>query len=238
MSFSPFYITQLSNEYYIEHFMRSPPPATERHHILPYHTKPDSPCEHNLPTPCPPSTPILVQLTNSGRNQHVPVHQGPKDDLLQRLHSDVFKRLAINILNKLNNSPAVDAISPVQGSRHDHSFYICRLCYPKITHIMNIGTTLHHITQHHILDRYNHRDKLTQEAFGHLTEIRHLLQQTNDRRVFSIIRSSSDWLPIITWRGTSTNSDIKSMTDTHFWDPYKESATTSYHKIAQLAPHK
>ena len=189
--------------------MRSPPPAAERQHILPYHTKPDSPCEHNLPTPCPPSTPILVQLTNSGRNQHVPVHQGPKDDLLQRLHSDLFNRLAINILNKLNNSPAVDAISPVQGSRHDHSFYICRLCYPKITHIMNIGATLHHITQHHISDRYNHRDKLTREAFGHLTEIRHLLQQTNDRRVFSIIRSSSDLLPIITWRSNSTNSDIK-----------------------------
>ena len=77
---------------------------------------------------------------------------------------------------------------------------------------MNIGTTLHHITQHHILDRYNHRDKLTQEAFSHLTEIRHLLQQTNDRRVFSIIRSSSDSLPIITWRGNSTNSDIRSIT--------------------------
>ena len=77
---------------------------------------------------------------------------------------------------------------------------------------MNIGTTLHHITQHHILDRYNHRDKLTQEAFGHLTEIRHLLQQTNDRRVFSIIRSSSDSLPIITWRGNSANSNIKSIT--------------------------
>ena len=130
--------------------MWSPPPAAERQHILPYHTKPDSPCEHNLPTPCPPSTPILVQLTNSGRNQHVPVHQGPKDDLLQGFHSDLFNRLAINILNKLNNSPAVDAISPVQGSRHDHSFYICRLCYPKITHIMNIGATLqpHNTTPH------------------------------------------------------------------------------------------
>ena len=123
--------------------MRSPPPVAERQHILPYHTKRDSPCEHNLPTPCPPSTPILVQLTNSGRNQHVPVHQGPKDDLLQRLHSDLFNRLAINILNKLNNSPAVDAISPVQGSRHDHSFYICRLCYPKNQGIDKTGLRLH-----------------------------------------------------------------------------------------------
>ena len=125
MFFSSFYIIQLSNEYYIEHLRRSPPPATDRRHILPYHTKSDSPCEHNLPTPCPPSTPILVQLTNSGRNQYVQVHQGPEDDLLQRLHSDLFNRSAIDILNKLNNSPAVDAISPVQGSRHDHSFYIC-----------------------------------------------------------------------------------------------------------------
>ena len=125
MSFSPYYITQLSNEYYIEHFMRSPPPATERMNILPYHHQSDSPCEHNLPTPCPPSTPILVQLTNSGQNRYIQVHQGPEDDLLQRLHSDLFNRMAIEILNKLNKSPAVDAISPIQGSRNDHSFYIC-----------------------------------------------------------------------------------------------------------------
>lgn len=211
MSFSPYYITQLSNEYYIEHLLRSPAPAAGRKQILPYHTKPDSPCEHNLPTPCPPSTPILVQLTNSGRTQYVPVHQGPTDNLLQRLHSDLINRSAIYILNELNESPAVEAVSPIKGSRHDHSFYICRLCHPRITHIMNIGARLHHITQHHISDRYDHRNKLTQAAFGHLTEIRRLLQQTNDRRVFTIIRSSSDSLPIITWRGNNTNSDINSV---------------------------
>ena len=76
---------------------------------------------------------------------------------------------------------------------------------------MNIGATLHHMTQDHISDRYDHRDKLTREAFGHLTEVRHLLRQTNNRRVFTIIRSSSDLLPIITWRGNSSNSDIKSI---------------------------
>ena len=124
MTFSPFYIVQVSNEHYIEHYLRTPPPAAEGQHILPYHNKPDSPCEHNLPTPCPPSTRILVQLTNSGRNQHIQVHQGPEDDLLQRLHADLFNRTAINILNELNKSPIVDAISPIQGSRHDHSFYI------------------------------------------------------------------------------------------------------------------
>jgi hypothetical protein len=122
-----------------------------------------------------------------------------------------------NGLNRLNKSPAVDAISPVQGSRQDHSFYICRLCYPKLTHIMNIGATLHHITHDHYTDRYNHRDKLTQEASGHLAEIRHLLQQTNNRRVFSLIRSSLDSLPIITWRGNSANSDIKSITMDRKW---------------------
>ena len=79
---------------------------------------------------------------------------------------------------------------------------------------MNIGATLHHITQDHTSERYVHQDKLTQEAFGHLTEIRHLLRQTNDRRVFTIIRSSSDSLPIITWRGNSSNSGIKSITMT------------------------
>ena len=210
MSFSSFYIVHLSNEHYIEHNMRRPPPLAEGQNILPYHIKQDSPCEHNLPTPCPPSTPILVQLTNSGRPKTVSSHQGPKEDFIQRLHNDLINRSAINILNGLNNSPAVEAISPIWGSRHDHSFYICRLCYPKTTHIMNIGATLHHITQDHISEHHDYRDKLTQEAFGHLTEVRHLLQQTNDRRVFTIIRSSSDSLPITTWRGNSLDSDITS----------------------------
>jgi hypothetical protein len=124
--------------------------------------------------------------------------------------TNLINRSAINILNDLNSSPAVEAISPIRGSRHNHSFYICRLCYPKRTHIMNIGATLHHITQDHISEHHNYRDKLTQEAFDHLTEVRHLLQQSNDRRVFTTIRSSSDSLPIITWRGNSLNSDTTS----------------------------
>ena len=211
MSFSMFYLVQLSNAQYMEHAMRSPPPATEGRNILPYHVRRFSPCEHNLPTPCPPSTPIQIQLTNSGRNQYVQVHQEPADNLLQELHSDLLYRTAIDILNSLNNSPAVEAISPVKGSRNDHSFYICQLCYPTITHIMNIGATLHHITHNHKTDCYNHRDKLTQEASAHLAEIRYLLQQTNDRQVFTLVRSSSDSLPITTWRGNSAHSDIKSM---------------------------
>ena len=176
-------VTQLMNEQYLffrkatrnrhvlfnvlpstvsQRVLHCPPPATEGRHILPYHAKPESPCEHNLPTPCPPSTPILVQFTNSGRNQYVQVHQGPADNLLQRLHTDLLNRTAIDTLNSLNKSPAVEAISPIQGSRHDHSFYICQLCYPKLTHIMNIGATLHHMTHEHNTDRHNHRDKLTQ----------------------------------------------------------------------------
>ena len=62
---------------------------------------------------------------------------------------------------------------------------------------MNIGAMLHHITHIHTPERYDNKDKLTLEAFGHLTEVRHLLRQTNDRRVFTIIRSSSDLIPII-----------------------------------------
>ena len=131
MSFSSFYIVHVSKEHYIEHYLRTPQPATEGQHILPYHNKQDSPCEHNLPTPCPPSTPILIQLTNSGRPNNNSVHQGPRDNLIQRLHYDLLNRSAINILSKLNNSPAVDTISPIKGSRHDHSFYICRLFTPK-----------------------------------------------------------------------------------------------------------
>ena len=161
MSFSLFYIVHVSNEHYIEQYLRTPQPATEGQHILPYHNKQDSPCEHNLPTPCPLSTPILVQLTNSGRPNYVPVHKGPTDDPIQRLHLDLLNRSAINILNMLNNSPAVESVSPTRGSRHDHSFYICRLCHTNNTNIMNIGTTLHHITQIHTPERYVHQDKLT-----------------------------------------------------------------------------
>ena len=144
MSFSVFYLTQLSNKCYIEHVMRSPPPATRRIEILPDQHKSASPCEHNLPTPCPQSTPILVQLTNSGRNSNI--HKGTGDTLLQLLHSDLYNKTAIKILNELNNSPAVDAISPIHGSRNDHAFYICRLCRTKNTHIMNVGAMLHHLT--------------------------------------------------------------------------------------------
>ena len=124
MSFSMFYLVQLSNKHYIEHLMRSPYPATEGRHILPYHFKSASPCEHNLPTPCPPSTPILVQHTNSGRNLNVHMHYNTAGNTLQKLHANLLYRSAIDTLNSLNNSPAVEAVSPIHGSRHDHSFYI------------------------------------------------------------------------------------------------------------------
>ena len=61
---------------------------------------------------------------------------------------------------------------------------------------------------------YVHQDKLTREAFGHLTEVRHLLRQTNDRRVFTIIRSSSDSLLIINWRGNSSHFNVDSLKPT------------------------
>ena len=64
---------------------------------------------------------ILVQLTNSGRPKYVSLHQGPKDDFTPKFHLDLINGSAINILNDLNNSPAVEAINPIRGSRHDHS---------------------------------------------------------------------------------------------------------------------
>ena len=79
---------------------------------------------------------------------------------------------------------------------------------------MNIGATLHHITHIHTPERYDNKDKLTLEAFGHLTEVRHLLRQTNDRRVFTIIRSSSDSIPIINWRDNSSHSNVYSIKPT------------------------
>ena len=212
MSFSTFYLVQLSNRRYQEHLIRSQHSATEGTHILPYHFKSTSPCEHNLPTPCPPSTPILVQHTNSGRHLNVHTQHNTAGNTLEKLHANLLYRLAIDILNSLNSSPAVEAVSPIHGSRHDHSFYICQLCYPKITHIRNIGATLHHITHDHDTARYENRDKLTQKAAGHLAELRYLLQQTNDRHVFSIVRSSSDSLPITQWRGNNAKSELETVT--------------------------
>ena len=69
---------------------------------------------------------------------------------------------------------------------------------------------LHHLTYYHITDRHKPRDKLESKAFDHLLEIRHLLQQTTDRRIFSIVRSSSDSLPNTAWRGNKANSGTKS----------------------------
>ena len=64
---------------------------------------------------------ILVQLTNSGRPKYVSLHQEPKDDFTPRLHPDLINGSAINVPGYLNNSPAVEAINPIRGSRHDHS---------------------------------------------------------------------------------------------------------------------
>ena len=210
MSFSSFYIVHVSNEHYLDHHLRIQQPATRGHEILPYHIKQDSPCDHNLPTPCPPSTPILVQITNSGRPNNVSVHTRSTEDQIQRLHHDLLYTSAIKTLNMLNDSPAVESVSPSGGSSKDHSFYKCRLCPNSNTHIMNIGATLHHITHIHATERDDNKDKLTLEAFGHLTEIRHLLRQTNDRRVFTIIRSSSDSIPIINWKNKNSYSDANS----------------------------
>lgn len=212
MSFDQFYIVQMSNQYYQEHTQRIPPPAAERRQILPYLHPTASPCEHNLPTPCPPSTPILIQWTNSGRNLDIHVVKGPEDSLIQTLHSDLFRQQAMTILKQLNISPAVESVSPTFGSRYDHSFYICRLCCKSITHIMNIGAMLHHLTYYHITDDHTPRDELENKAFNYLFEIRHLLKQTIDNRIFSIIRASSDSLPIISWRGNRENSGTNKLT--------------------------
>ena len=126
MSFSSFYIVHVSNEHYLDHHLRTQQPATGGHEILPYHIKQDSPCDHNLPTPCPPSTPILVQLTNLGRPNNVSVHKRPMDDPIQRLHLDLLIRSAIKILHMLNNSPTAESVSPTGGIRHDHSFLTTR----------------------------------------------------------------------------------------------------------------
>ena len=49
------------NRRYMERLQRNKYPATEDTYIL-SHYRPASPCEYNLPTPCPPPVPILVRL--------------------------------------------------------------------------------------------------------------------------------------------------------------------------------
>jgi len=62
---------------------------------------------------------------------------------------------------QLNASPAVKSVDiPISGSRHDISSYIRQPCCTLITHTMNAGATLHHLTYHHIKDRHTPRDKL------------------------------------------------------------------------------
>ena len=77
---------------------------------------------------------------------------------------------------------------------------------------MNIGAMLHHLTYYHITDDHTPRDELENKAFNYLFEIRHLLKQTIDNRIFSIIRASSDSLPIISWRGNKANSAVNKLT--------------------------
>merc|ERR1712086_862245 len=122
------------------------------------------------------------------------------------LHSDLFKQQAITILKQLNVSPAVEAVNPIPGNKHDHSCYICLRYCTSITHTMNIGAMLHHLTYYHITDDHTPRDKLENKAFNYSFEIRHLLKRTIDSRIFSIIRASSDSLPIISWRDNKANS--------------------------------
>ena len=165
MSITQFYLIQLANQCYLDQIQRSPPPATERRQILPHLHPTASPCQHNLPTPCLPSTPILVQLKNSGRNLEIHVVKGPEDTL---------KKTAITVLNQLNISPAVEAVSPTLSTSAD--FVVHQ------SHIMNIGAMLQHLTCYHTKDRHNHRDKLTREAFDHLVKIRHLLKQKTNRQ--------------------------------------------------------
>ena len=71
---------------------------------------------------------------------------------------------------------------------------------------------LHHLTYYHITDDHTPRDELENKAFNYLFEIRHLLKQTIDNRIFSIIRASSDSLPIISWRGNKANSGTNKLT--------------------------
>ena len=71
-----FDIVQLSNQQYQDHLEQQMRLALERGAILTFaYPEQDDQCGHDLPTPCPPSTPILYQYTNSGCHPTHSIHE-------------------------------------------------------------------------------------------------------------------------------------------------------------------
>ena len=128
----------LSNKHHIEHYAEPPQPRDKKHPTVLQQAGQSMRAQPAYSMYSVLS--ILVQLTNSGRPKYVSLHQGPKDDFTPRLHPDLINGSAINILNDLNNSPAVEAINPIREV--DTIIRNTSANHTKITHTMNVGATL------------------------------------------------------------------------------------------------
>ena len=109
------HLAQRSNRRCLEHLRRSEKTPRDRGKVHPTNTsKSASTCEHNLPTPCSPSTPIPVQHIRADTSMFRCTISRP--EVQYKLPTlNLLYRWAIDILNSLNGSPAVEAISPTHG---------------------------------------------------------------------------------------------------------------------------
>ena len=207
--------------------------------ILPFaYPNQENPCDHNMPTPCPPSTPITYQYTNSGRysfQEFVDITtNSPDSNLMDSINATHYEQGAVLLLNSLNKFPVIESISQLHGSKIDHAYYICRLCTPMqcgifrwkgeqqicptlrtTPHIRNIGAMIEHLADSHKPDQSSHRGKLSIAAFAHVSEIRRVLHQFIDQQAFMMIRSSSDSCTIAMWKTNQESSHTVNRIDQH-----------------------
>jgi hypothetical protein len=226
---SQFQIVQMSNKHHQDHMQRQRQIARANISILPLAHPDQSQCDHDSPTPCPPSTPIIAQCTESGRQSFQglldPNNNNTVSTVMNSIITTHYEQEAILLLNGLNKFPVVESISPLLGSRANHAYYICRLCTPiqcgvfqwkkdlqpyttrrTQPHGRNIGAMIKHLSNDHHPDQSNHRDKLSIEAFTHVSEIRRLLQQITDRQAFMLVKSSSEALATAMWKTNQESS--------------------------------
>ena len=125
---SQFDIVQLSNQHYHGHLDQQRQQVWERQMILSLvHPDQDEHCDHNLPTPCPPSTPIFVQYTNLGHHpiQYVQLPDTRYNARMDFIHSNHYEHSAIAMLNTLSQSTHKRAVQmnichTSAGSAHRH----------------------------------------------------------------------------------------------------------------------
>jgi hypothetical protein len=141
---SQFQIVQISNKHYQDYVQRHRRITRNNRVIMPLMDPDQSQCDHDLPTPCPPSTPmptpcppstpIITQCTESGlQSFQALIDPNNNKTVSNNMNSIVkthYEQDAIFLLNELNEFPVVESISPLLGSRADHAYYICRLCTP------------------------------------------------------------------------------------------------------------